>query len=415
VPSLIILAFMIGTMLIIGAGQAGSQAAATLRGEGFMGRIVLVGAEPYFPYQRPPLSKQYLATEMDRGRLLLRPETFYSEQRIEVKTGVKATALDRANKVVTLSDASSERYDKLLLATGARVRKLTLPHSDLKEVLYLRSIGDVEVIRSHIKPGKRVALIGGGYVGLEVAAVAVKLGATVTVIEMAQRLMARTASEPTALFYEQEHQKNGVTIKVNAMCQSFEESGGRLTRVRLADGSAVDADVAIVGVGVEPETGIAKEAGIVCENGILVDECGQTSDPDIFAAGDCTNHPNPFVGGMIRLESVQNAIDQAKHAALAMIGQRKPYGEVPWFWSDQYDLKFQSAGVPRGHDEIVTRGDPTRRSFAVFYLKGGQILAVEAVNAVPEYMFGKRMIAQRKHVTAARLMDTAVTMKEIAA
>jgi 3-phenylpropionate/trans-cinnamate dioxygenase ferredoxin reductase subunit len=406
---------MTGTILIVGAGQAGSQAAATLRGEGFAGRIVLVGAEPYFPYQRPPLSKQYLAAQIDRGRLLLRPEGFYADQRIEVKTGVKATALDRATRVVTFSDASIERYDKLLIATGARVRKLTLPHSDLEEVLYLRSIDDVDVIRAHIKPGKRVVLIGGGYIGLEVAAVAVKHGATVTVIEMAHRLMARTTSEPVALFYEQEHKKNGVTIKVNSMCQGFEETAGRLVRVRLADGSAVDADVAIAGVGVEPEVSIAKEAGIECENGIRVDDYGQTSDPDIFAAGDCTNHPNPFVGGMIRLESVQNAIDQAKHAALAMMGQRTPYGEVPWFWSDQYDLKFQSAGVPRGHDEIVTRGDPAKRSFAVFYLKGGRVLAVEAVNAVPEYVFGKRMIAQRRQVTAARLADSAVTMKEIAA
>lgn len=406
---------MTATMLIVGAGQAGSQAAATLRGEGFAGRVVLVGAEPHFPYQRPPLSKQYLAAQIDRGRLLLRPESFYAEQKIEVKTGVKATALDRANRTVTFSDNSRECYDKLLIATGARVRKLTLPHSDLEDVLYLRSIGDVDLIRPHIQPGKRVALIGGGYIGLEVAAIAVKRGATVTVIEMASRLMARTTSEPVALFYEREHKKNGVTIKVNAMCQGFEERGGRLVRVRLADGSAVDADVAIVGVGVDPEISIAQEAGILCENGIRVDEYGQTSDPDIFAAGDCTNHPNPFVGDMIRLESVQNAIDQAKHAALAMIGKRTPYGEVPWFWSDQYDLKLQSAGVPRGHDEMVTRGDPAKRRFAVFYLRGGQVLAVEAVNAAPEFIFGKRMIAERKQVAAARLADSGVTMKEIAA
>jgi 3-phenylpropionate/trans-cinnamate dioxygenase ferredoxin reductase component len=406
---------MTETMLIVGAGQAGSQAAATLRTGGFTGRLVLAGAEPYLPYQRPPLSKKYLAAEIDTESLLLRPESFYTQHKIEVKTGVTAQSLDPVNKIVAFSNRLSETYNKLLIATGARVRKLTLENSDLDEVLYLRSIGDVELIQPHIKPGKRVVLIGGGYIGLEVAAVAVKQGATVTVIEMAPRLMARTASESISLFFESEHKRNGVILKVNAMCQGFEGRGGRLVRVRLADGSAVDADVAIVGVGVEPEIKIAQEAGIVCDNGIRVDSFGQTSDPDIFAAGDCTNHPNPFVvGGMIRLESVQNAIDQAKHAALAMMGKRTPYGEVPWFWSDQYDLKLQSAGIPRGHDEMVTRGDPARRSFAVFYLKGGQVLAVEAVNAVPEFIVGKRLIAERKPIAASCLADSGVSMREIA-
>jgi 3-phenylpropionate/trans-cinnamate dioxygenase ferredoxin reductase subunit len=346
--------------------------------------------------------------------LLLRPQAFYAEQDIEVRTGIASTQLDCAEKIVTFADGTAERYDKLLIATGARVRKLTLPGSDLSGIFYLRSIGDVDLIRPQIKAGARIVLIGGGYIGLEVAAVAARQGAQVTVIEMASRLMARTASEPVSLFYEREHRSNGVAIKLDAMCDGFEGEVGQLARVRLADGSTVAADIAIVGIGVEPEIGIARDAGIVCDNGILVDAFGRTSDPDVFAAGDCTNHPNPFAGGMIRLESVQNAIDQAKHAALAMLGKPTPYGEVPWFWSDQYDLKLQSAGIPRGHDEVVMRGDPAQRSFAVFYCRKGQVLAVEAINAVPEFMFGKRMIAERKQATPAQLADMNVTMREIA-
>jgi 3-phenylpropionate/trans-cinnamate dioxygenase ferredoxin reductase subunit len=407
-------ATMTCSILIVGAGQAGSQAAATLRNEGFEGRVLLVGDECCLPYQRPPLSKKYLAGEIDRDRVLLRPASFYTDNQIEVKTGVSVTALNCRNKTVTFSDMSRQRYDKLLLATGARVRKLTVPQSGLEEVLYLRTIDDATLIQPHLRSARAIALIGGGYVGLEVAAVAVKYGATVTVIEMAHRLMARTTSEPISLFYENEHRKNGVRIRLSAMCQSFEARGGHLARVRLADGSAVDADIAIVGVGVEPVVDLARESGIACDNGIIVDEFGRTSESDVFAAGDCTSHPNPFVGGMVRLESVQNAIDQATHAALAMMGRPSPYGEVPWFWSDQYDLKLQSAGISRGHDEMVTRGSPSNRRFAVFYLRGGQVLAVEAVNAVPEYMIGKRLIAERRHVDAARLADSSVSMKEIA-
>ena len=405
---------MTSTILIIGAGQAGSQAVSTLRSEGYKGRILLVGDEPYFPYQRPPLSKKYLAAEIGNDRLLIRPETYYQQQNVEVRLSVSATRIDRAKKTVTFSDHSEERYDKLLIATGARVRKLTLPHADLQDVLYLRTIADVDLIQPFIKPGKKVVLVGGGYIGLEVAAVAVKRGATVTVVEMAERLMARTTSEPVASFFEAEHRKAGVQLRLGAMCQGFEERAGRLVRVRLADGSAVEADVAIVGVGVEPAISLAKDAGVVCENGIRVDEFGRTSDPDIYAAGDCTNHPNPFVGGMIRLESVQNAIDQAKHAALAMIGKPTPYNEVPWFWSDQYDLKLQSAGIAREYDQLVTRGDPESRNFAVFYLKDHRMLAVDAVNAVPEYMFGRKLIAGRKTVTAERLENKSISMKEIA-
>jgi 3-phenylpropionate/trans-cinnamate dioxygenase ferredoxin reductase subunit len=264
-----------------------------------------------------------------------------------------------------------------------------------------------------------VALVGGGYIGLEVAAAAAKLGCQVTVVEMAGRVMSRVVSQPVSDFYQAEHSKAGVTLTLNAMVAGFAGKGGLLEQVMLTDGRRVPADVAIIGVGVDPNVAQAQAAGLACDNGILVDEFGTTTDPNIFAAGDCTNHPNPFVGGLVRLESVQNAIDQARHAALAMLGKKTPYGEVPWFWSDQYDLKLQIAGIRAGYDEMVMRGDPNTRQFAVFYLRGGlsngQVVAVEAVNAVTEYIIGRKLIAARARVPAVRLADLSLPMKSFVA
>ena len=403
------------SFLIVGAGQAASQAASTLRGEGFKGEITIYGDEPYLPYQRPPLSKKFLMGEIGRDRLELKPQSFYSQANVALKLGLSVTAIDAKKKTLALSDGTSACYDKLLIATGAHVRRVKLPGVDLKNIFYLRTIADVDQIRPQLEPGRNVVLVGGGYIGLEVAAVAAKHGCKVNVLEMADRVMNRVVSEPVSAFYEEEHKKAGVTLTLNAMVAGFEGTGGQLSHVQISDGHRAPADVAIIGVGVDPNIALADAAGLTCKNGILVDEFGATSDPDIFAAGDCTNHPNPFVGGLIRLESVQNAIDQAKHAALAMLGKKTPYGEVPWFWSDQYDLKLQIAGIRAGHDEVVMRGDPKKRQFAVFYLRGGltdgQVVAVESVNAIPEYMIGRKLIAARARVSAERLADIAQPMK----
>jgi 3-phenylpropionate/trans-cinnamate dioxygenase ferredoxin reductase subunit len=405
---------MTDRILIIGAGQAAAQAAATLRSKGFSGTLTLVGEEPYAPYQRPPLSKAYLAGTLEVERLALKPPAFYEGEHITLKRRTRATSLDPKARTVALSDGTKETYDKLLLSTGARVRRVSLPGSTLANIFYLRGIDDADAIRGVLKPDARLVTVGGGYIGLEVTASAIKRGTKATVVEMAPRLMMRVVSEPVSNFYLEEHRQHGAEIRLNAMVQAFEGEDGKLARVRLADGNTIEADCAVVGVGIEPNVELAAEAGLACDDGIVTDEFGQTSEPDIFAAGDCANHPNPFVGGRIRLESVQNAIDQAKHAALAILGEKTPYAEVPWFWSDQYDLKLQIAGISAGHDEMITRGDPATRSFAVFYLREGRIIAVDAVNAAHEYMFGRKLIAARARILPARLADKRIAMKELA-
>jgi 3-phenylpropionate/trans-cinnamate dioxygenase ferredoxin reductase component len=403
-------------ILIIGAGQAAAQAAITLREEGFTGAITIYGDEPHIPYQRPPLSKKFLLGEISRERLHLRPQSFYHQHDVTLNLGQSVVAIDRRARTITLGDGRGAGYDKLLIATGARAREIKLPGVDLENVHYLRTIADVDRIRSGLLPGRNVVPVGGGYIGLEVAAAAGRQGCKVTVLEMADRVMNRVVSEPVSEFYQQEHRKAGVSLTLNARVAGFEGVGGRLTSVHTTDGRYIPADLAIIGVGVDPNIALAEAAGLTCRNGIVVDEFGTTSDPSIFAAGDCTNHPNPFVDdGRIRLESVQNAIDQARHAARAMLGKRAAYGEVPWFWSDQYDLKLQIAGIRASHDDTVIRGDPKSRQFAVFYLRGGlddgRIVAVESVNAVSEHMIGRKLIAARARVCARKLADLAHPMK----
>jgi len=398
-------------IVIIGAGQAGAQAIASLRAEGFAGDLTLLGDEAFAPYQRPPLSKAYLAGALERERLFLKPDSFYAETRCDLRLGAAAGRIDRAGRRVHLAGADVLAYDKLLLATGARVRRIDVPGATLANIFYLRGIADVDAIRARFEPGARLVVVGGGYIGLEVAAVAAKLGLRVTIVEMADRVMARTASPELSAFYEAEHRAHGVAIETGAVLEAF-EGDGRVQSVR-AGGRGFAADLAIVGAGVLPNVELAKEAGLACDNGVVVDECAGTSDPDIFAAGDCTNHP-ALSGGRVRLESVQNAIDQAKHAALAMLGRPKPYREVPWFWSDQYDLKLQIAGLARPGDTTVLRGVPAMRKFAVFHLRAGALAAVEAVNAAPEYIVGRKLIAEGKAIAPGTLADASVPMKSLA-
>jgi len=398
-------------IVIIGAGQSGAQAVASLRAEGFDGSLTLVGDEPFAPYQRPPLSKSYLMGIMERERLFLKPTAFYTEARCEVMLGTAAVAVDRAGKAVALSDGRTLPYDKLLLATGSRVRRLNLPGAELPGVFYLRGIADVDAMRAHFKPGVRLAVVGAGYIGLEVAAVARKLGLEVTVFEALGRVMARAVSGPLSEFYERVHRGAGVKFHLNTAVEAL-EGNGRLQAIR-AGGARDEAEMALIGIGIVPNVELAQSADLACNDGIVVDHtCASTRDPAIFAAGDCTQHTGRD-GRSVRLECVQNAIDQAKHAALAMIGKPVLYREVPWFWSDQYDLKLQIAGLAWPGDRLVMRGDPGARKFAVFHLREGTVAAVEAVNAAPEYLVGRKLIAEGVPVSPERLADTAIPMKNI--
>ncbi|HEY0107173.1 MAG TPA: FAD-dependent oxidoreductase [Rhizomicrobium sp.] len=399
-------------IVIIGAGQSGAQAVASLRADGFAGAITMVGDEPFAPYQRPPLSKAYLMGTMERDRLFLKPDAFYRDANCELVLGVAATKIDRAAKTVALADGRHLPYDKLLIATGSRVRKIRCPGADLPGVHYLRGIEDVDGLRAVFEPGKKLAIVGGGYIGLEVAAVAAKRGIDVTVFEAMDRVMARAVSIPVSDFYDKVHRAAGVNILLDTGVEAF-EGDGRLEAVR-AKGKSYPADVVLVGIGIVPNQELAREAGLGCDDGIVVDEkSNATGDPSIFAVGDCTRHVGRE-GTALRLECVQNAIDQAKHAALQMVGKPNVYREVPWFWSDQYDLKLQIAGLARPSDAIVLRGNPEARKFAVFHLRDGAVAAVEAVNAAPEYLVGRKLIADGARIAPERLADTSIPMKTIA-
>ena len=397
-------------IVIIGAGQAGAQAVQSLRSEGFKGAITMVGDEDYPPYQRPPLSKAYLLGSFERPRLFLKSDAFYEEVGCELILSTTAKAIHRADRTVELADGRLLAYDKLLLATGARVRKLKCPGADLPGIHYLKTIADVDGLQEVFQSGKRIAIVGGGYIGLEVAAVGAKRGLDVTVFEAMDRLMARAVSPQLSAFYAAEHEKAGVKLKLRTGVEAF-EGNGKVERVK-AGGQTYEADIVLVGIGVVPCDELAVRAGLASEDGIVVDQNARTGDPHIWSAGDCTRHVGRE-GHYIRLECVQNAIDQAKHAALAMTGKPKTYSEVPWFWSDQYDLKLQIAGLARPTDQLVQRGDPSGRKFAVFHLRDGVVAAVEAVNAAPEYLIGKKMIAEGKKIAAETLADLSIPMKQM--
>ncbi len=399
------------TIIIVGAGQACAQAVTSLRGEGASGKIIIIGDEAYVPYQRPPLSKAYLQGKLERERLFLKPDTFYADQNCELILSSSVTALDRSSKTVRLSDGRSLSYNKLLLATGSRIRPISVKGADLKGIYYLRNIADVDALRDVFLPGKKIAIVGGGYIGLEVAAIAVKHGLDVTVFEALDRVMQRAVSPQISAFYEQTHRDAGVNLLLHTGVEHFEGSNGHVTGVQ-AGGAFHAADIVLVGIGILPNSELAKEAGLAVDNGIVVDAGGRTSDPDIFAAGDCTWHPGRE-GIYLRLESVQNAIDQAKHAALSMVGKPAHYSEVPWFWSDQYDLKLQIAGLLRKDDQVLLRGDVASRKFAIFHVRDGKVAAVEAVNSPPEYLVGRKLIAEGTNVDTARLTDMSIPMKNI--
>lgn len=380
------------TFVIVGAGQAGAQAAFTLRESGFRGRIVMLGAEPHAPYMRPPLSKKLLSGELAQDRVYLRHAAFYESHDIELKLGVGMEGIDVAGAHVHLSNGLRLGFDRLLLATGMRARRLAAPGSGGPGIHYLRTLQDCLRLREALDPGRRIVIVGGGYIGLEVAATAAGAGARVRVLELDDRVLRRVTTPRISEFFTQAHRAHGVDIRCGSRVLGFEGTD-RLEAVVCDDGR-FEADIAVVGIGGVPNDEIARAAGLACDRGIVVDERCRTSGANIYAAGDCTNHPSAIFGRRLRLESVQNAVDQATVAARNMAGESCSYDNVPWFWSQQYGYKLQTAGVLDGHDEVVERGQRDKGSFALLYRRAGRLVAVDAVNMPGEYLAGRRQIAQ---------------------
>ena len=405
---------MSDTVVIAGAGHAAGQAAISLRQEKFKGRIIMVGDEAYLPYQRPPLSKKYLAGKLELDRLLLRKKHFYVEHDVEVKLSTRVEEIQREKNSVLLSNGDLLSYDRLLLATGSHVRRIGVTGEDLDGVHYLRTVSDVDAIKANFKPGARLAILGAGYIGLEVAAVAVSRGLRVTVLEVAERVMSRVVAPVVSEFFEHVHRDAGVDIRCGISHGGIFNGGQRVEAIRFVDGQELPTDLVVIGVGIQPTTDVAEAAGLKCDNGIVVDEYCRTSDPHILAAGDCTNHPNSLLGRRLRLESVHNAQEQAKTAAATICGTLRPYAQVPWFWSDQYDLKLQIVGISGDHDNVVLRGSPDTRSFAAFYLKGDVLIAVDCINSPREFMLAKKLIASAARLDAEILADTAIQFKDLA-
>lgn len=402
-------------IVIVGAGHAGGTAAALLRQYGHDGPITLVGDEPIAPYQRPPLSKAWLKGEADEDSLALRAPGFYAENAIDLWLGTSIAAIDRATRQVRLVDGRVLPYGVLILATGAEAIVPPLPKVDSAGIHVLRTAADAQTLKAALTPGKHLLIVGAGYVGLEVAASARALGAEVTVLEREPRILSRVANGILSDFFHACHEARGVRFRLNATVAGFGDDGHHVTGAWLADGSAIACDLVLLGIGARPNDALARAAGLDVQGGIIVDLEARTSDPDIFAIGDVTRRPMPIYDCLFRMESVPNALEQAKQAACAITGQPAPPPEVPWQWSDQYDLKLQIAGYPIGADRVLVRGDVTAAKFALFHMKGRQIQAVEAINAPPEFMAGRQLIGNRKLVDPAKLRDSRISMKEVAA
>jgi 3-phenylpropionate/trans-cinnamate dioxygenase ferredoxin reductase subunit len=403
---------MTETVIIAGAGHAAGQAVATLKQKKFAGHILLIGDEPHLPYQRPPLSKKFLAGELPAERLYFKPASFYEDPQIEVRLNTRIDNIDRAAHLLRTEAGEEFTYDKLILAVGARARKVPVPGYDLPGVHYLRNIADVDAIRADIDSRKHLVVVGAGYIGLEVAAVCRQLGLDVTVVEMEDRVMSRVVSPNVSDFYQLEHTNHGVKLLLSTSLAAFE--GKRRVKSVVTDNEQkIPADFVIVGVGILPNTEFAATAGLEIDNGIAVNDQCQTADPDIYAIGDCTAHPSSIYGQRLRLESVHNAVEQAKTAASNICGIDAHYSQVPWFWSDQYDLKLQIAGLSQGWDQVVLRGDPASRSFACLYLKDGVFIAIDAINAPRDFMQSKALIARRAVLDPERLTNVDVALKDL--
>lgn len=401
-------------ILVVGAGHAAGALAAALRQGGHEGLITLIGEEPLPPYQRPPLSKAVLKGEAAPDTLLLRPAAFYADKAIALRLGARVVVIDRSARTATLDDGTLLGWDALVFATGSRLRALPVPGADARGVLELRTAADGARLREALAPGRRLAVVGGGYVGLEVAASARALGCEVVVIEREPRLLARVASPVLSDFFARCHAAHGVGLELGATVAGFETAEGEVCGVRLADGRVLGCDVAVVGIGALANDALALAAGLECRDGIVVDEAARTADPAVYAIGDCTNRPLPRYGRRMRLESVPNALEQAKQAAAAILGKPVPRAELPWFWSDQYDVRLQIAGLPFDVARTVVRGDPAAGRFVVFHLDAGNRLqAVEAVSSPAEFMAARGWAGAGQILDPQRVADPAIPVKSI--
>jgi 3-phenylpropionate/trans-cinnamate dioxygenase ferredoxin reductase subunit len=404
----------VSSIVIVGAGHAGVQAAASLREEGFEGSVALVSVEPHLPYQRPPLSKAFLKGAMEADGLPLRAAQFYPDKRIDLLLGEEVTEIDRPERRVELASGRHLAYDHLVLATGARQRPLDVPGIDLAGVLVLRDLTDARTLRERLGAARRIVVVGAGFIGLEIAATATSLGAEVTIVEVSQRPLGRAVSNATSDFLLQAHQTFGAAVRLGVGIVALRGEDNWVTAVELSDGALLPADLAILGIGILPEDRLARRSGLACDNGIIVNDRLETSDPLISAIGDCASFPSSFVGFSIRLESVQNAVDQARNIARRIVGKPEPYAALPWFWSDQGDLKLQIVGLSHGCDEWVLRGDPRTRSFSVFGFRGGELAAVETVNRPGDHMAARRILGAKLPLSVAQAGDEAFDLRKLA-
>jgi 3-phenylpropionate/trans-cinnamate dioxygenase ferredoxin reductase component len=399
------------TVAIVGTGQAGFQAAASLRQDGFAGRIVLIGDEPVAPYQRPPLSKSYLAGDSGLDELWLRPDSFYAKQEIDLVAGETVTAIGRTERRLRLASGGEVSWDHVVLATGARYRPLAVQGADLDGVLPLRTLADADVLRERLGEAREIVVVGAGFIGLEFASVAIARGAGVHIIEVTHHPMGRVVSAPISRFFTDAHLRWGARISLGTGVSRILGAGGRVTGVETTDGRRLPADLVLICIGVIPNAELAGEAGLAVDNGIVVDEYLATADPAILAIGDCANFPTPFAVGRIRLESVQNAVDQGRCVAAHIAGQPAPYDKVPWFWSDQGDLKLQIAGITTGHDASVLRGNPEGGHFSVFCYRAGRLIGVESVNQTADHVVARRLLGGDPGLTPEQAADESYDLR----
>jgi 3-phenylpropionate/trans-cinnamate dioxygenase ferredoxin reductase subunit len=402
-------------IVIVGSGHGGAQAAIALRQQGFSGSILMIGRDPEPPYERPPLSKEYLAGEKPFERFLIRPPAFWEDKQVSLRPGTSVSKVDPQAKQLAVTGGEAISYGTLIWAAGGDPRRLSCPGGDLGGIHTVRNKTDVDRMRDELAAGgTRVVVIGGGYIGLEAAAVLRKLGCEVVLLESQERVLGRVAGEDIAHFYEAEHRRQGVDLRTGVEVEAVEGDGDRVTGVRLASGETVDCDMLVVGIGIVPAVGPLIAAGAAGSNGVDVDPFCRTSLPDVYAIGDCAAHANGYAGGaVIRLESVQNAHDMAATAARSICGDPQPYDALPWFWSNQYDLRLQTAGLSAGHDTTVLRGDPAERSFSVVYLREGKVIALDCVNKTKDYAQGRRLVENRAIIDPEKLLDAERPLKDI--
>ena len=399
-------------LLIIGAGQSAIQCISTLKKEGYSGSITLVGEEEHLPYQRPPLSKGFLEDSLNKERLYFKKLEFFTENKVQLYLGLSAEKLEIDNQKVYLSDNSVLEFDKLVFATGSRVRLLDFPGSELKSIFYLRDLDDAEAIKKDLETSENLVIIGAGYIGLEAAAIAAKKNKKVTIIEMADRVMNRTVDPQISEYYLNLHESYGVKFHFNTSLETINEVSDSL-EVVCSDGTEVKADSVLIGAGVVPNIELAEEAGINCDNGIIVNEFGQTNFKNIYACGDCTNHPNKILNKNLRLESVHNAMEQAKTVASSLMNNPMEYNQVPWFWSDQYDHKLQIVGLSGDHDMVTMRGNTNDAKFMLFYTKDEELIAVDAINNPKEFLISRKLVANKVKIKPKVISDLNTNLNDL--